>query len=419
MKKNSLFTVSLLSAFISLSCYAHQDVVLSDKSLSDAQVSINGDTGKTQVEVINTNQDNISHIYYERFDVGDFGLSLKNNAEAKLIINEVLSNKGFSILRGELELQGKQATVVIANPNGIFCNDCSFSGTDDVKLITGSSTGKYSKTFTTANIISGITFNMQNKLDKNEHMHIHRNYKDISPGKINIISNKVFLDGGDLNSEYIRFDIGLSEFTLGAENNYNGIGRLTINKETGINSRYLIIKANNSGIENAGNINTLSLNHESYDLVNLGNIDINTDDNLYRTAYDDYKQSKIIVLTRYLGSNKSSFNIKNTYLFMQAKYMYLDKKINIDNSYLYANVGGISIGNVKLSAESKFHINSNKSISLRGKIRGYGHVKLQVNDDKVDIEGKKLLIGTEKAGLEVGTKYKLGTLTIIDYSKYK
>ena len=64
MKKNALFTFSLLSVFISLSCYAHQDVILNPDSLSDAQVSINDDTGRTQIEVINTNQDGTAHIYY-------------------------------------------------------------------------------------------------------------------------------------------------------------------------------------------------------------------------------------------------------------------------------------------------------------------------------------------------------------------
>ncbi|MCS6727009.1 filamentous hemagglutinin N-terminal domain-containing protein, partial [Proteus mirabilis] len=277
MKKNALFTVSLLSVFISLSCYAYQDVILHSDSLSDAKVSINDDTGKTQIEVINTNQDGTAHIYYNRLDVGDFGLSLKNNAEAELIINEVVS-KDFSILRGELELQGKKATVVIANPNGISCRDCSFSGIDDIKLIAGSSTGKFSKTFTIADDIgSSIVFDMRNKLDKNEHSHINRNYKDISSGMINIISNNVDLIQGDLNAEYIRFDMGLSEFNLGAKNDYNKYSHFLLRTEAGINSRYLIIKTKNGNIYNHGNINTLSLNHESYNLINIGNININQD----------------------------------------------------------------------------------------------------------------------------------------------
>ena len=39
---------------------------LNPDSLSDAQVSIDSDTGRTQIEVINTNQDGTAHIYYNR-----------------------------------------------------------------------------------------------------------------------------------------------------------------------------------------------------------------------------------------------------------------------------------------------------------------------------------------------------------------
>ncbi|MFS3825853.1 filamentous hemagglutinin N-terminal domain-containing protein [Proteus mirabilis] len=418
MKKNALFTVSLLSVFISLSCYAYQDVILHSDSLSDAKVSINDDTGKTQIEVINTNQDGTAHIYYNRLDVGNFGLSLKNNAEAELIINEVVS-KDFSILRGELELQGKKATVVIANPNGISCRDCSFSGIDNVKLIAGSSKEKFSKTFTIAGIGSSVVFDMRNKLDKNEHSHIHRNYKDISSGMINIISNNVELIKGDLNAEYIRFDMGLSEFNLGAKNDYNKYSYFLLRTEAGINSRYLIIKTKNGNIYNHGNINTLSLNHESYNLINIGNININQDDNLYRTAHDGTKQSKVMVYKYSSDLNKSSFNIKDSILFVKADTLILDRTFNIDDSYLYGRVGTLEIKNISLSYNSVFHIVADDSISLGGKIQGHGHVILQLNDDKVDIEGKNLLIGTEELRLEGGTKYKLGRSTIIDYSKYK
>ncbi|MCW9695822.1 filamentous hemagglutinin N-terminal domain-containing protein [Proteus mirabilis] len=418
MKKNALFTVSLLSVFISLSCYAHQDVILNPDSLSDAQVSIDSDTGRTQIEVINTNQDGTAHIYYNRLDVGDLGLSLKNNAEAELIINEVVS-KDVSTLRGELELQGKKATVVIANPNGISCRDCSFSGINDIKLIAGSSTGKFSKTFTIADIGSSVVFDMRNKLDKNENSHIHRNYKDISSGMINIISNDVDLIQGDLNAEYIRFDMGLSEFNLGAKNDYNKQSHFLLRTEAGINSRYLIIKTKQGNVYNNGNINTLSLNHESYGLINMGKVYINQDDNLYRTAYDGTKQSKVMVYQYSAEINNSSFNVKNSILFMKADLMFLDRAFNIDDSYLYGMAGTLKIDNISLLNNSVLDVVAEDSISLGGKIQGDGHVILQLNDDKVDIEGKNLLIGTEGLRLEGGTKYKLGRSTIIDYTEYK
>ncbi|WP_322091161.1 hypothetical protein [Proteus mirabilis] len=237
----------------------------------------------------------------------------------------------------------KKATVVIANPNGISCRDCSFSGINDIKLIAGSSTGKFSKTFTIADIGSSVVFDMRNKLDKSEHSHINRNYKDISSGIINIISNDIDLIKGDLNAEYIRFDMGLSEFNLGAKNDYNKQSHFLLRTETGINSRYLIIKANEGNVYNNGNINTLSLNHESYGLINTGNIDINQDDNLYRTTYDGTKQSKVMVYKYSSYLNKSSFNVKDSILFVKADTLILDRTFNIDDSYLYGRVGTLEI----------------------------------------------------------------------------
>lgn len=410
MKKNSLFTVSLLSAFISLSCYAHQDVTLNADSLSDARVSVSDDTGKTQVEVINTNQDNISHIYYDRFDVGEDGLLLKND-KSELIINEVVS-KEYSILRGELELQGKKATVVIANPNGIYCHDCSFTGANDIKLITGSSTGKFSKQFTLTD--ATIDFRFFDNLTKNEFSHINHHYKDISSRKINIISNNVLLYKGDFNAKYIRFDLGLSKFNLNGKNNYNKIGTLDIGKETGLNSQRLLIAGDNAFVINNGNINTLSLNAKvNYWENNDGaSIDINTDDNLYRTPYDDIKESKLIVSSYYLASNKSSFDIKNSLLYINADTMYLDKYFTIDNSYLIADVNDLNVFNITLK-QSYFDITAQNDINIDGKIWGEGRVVLEGNGGNFNDKGKIALIGKGSAGLKGQPKFKLGTSNII------
>ncbi|MDK7757882.1 DUF637 domain-containing protein [Providencia rettgeri] len=61
--------------------------------------------------------------------------NLKGNA-ANLIINEV-TGSSRSELQGKLEVAGKDANVVIANPNGITCNGCSFVNTPAITLTTG------------------------------------------------------------------------------------------------------------------------------------------------------------------------------------------------------------------------------------------------------------------------------------------
>ncbi|MGJ3355396.1 DUF637 domain-containing protein [Providencia sp. Je.9.19] len=61
--------------------------------------------------------------------------NLKGNA-ANLIINEV-TGSSRSELQGKLEVAGKGANVLIANPNGITCNGCSFVNTPAITLSTG------------------------------------------------------------------------------------------------------------------------------------------------------------------------------------------------------------------------------------------------------------------------------------------
>ncbi|MEZ2759450.1 DUF637 domain-containing protein [Providencia vermicola] len=61
--------------------------------------------------------------------------NLKGNA-ANLIINEV-TGSSRSQLQGKLEVAGAKANVLIANPNGITCNGCSFVNTPAITLTTG------------------------------------------------------------------------------------------------------------------------------------------------------------------------------------------------------------------------------------------------------------------------------------------
>ncbi|MGV6985491.1 DUF637 domain-containing protein [Providencia hangzhouensis] len=61
--------------------------------------------------------------------------NLKGNA-ANLIINEV-TGSNRSELQGKLEVAGKGANVLIANPNDITCNGCSFVNTPAITLTTG------------------------------------------------------------------------------------------------------------------------------------------------------------------------------------------------------------------------------------------------------------------------------------------
>ena len=69
---------------------------------------------------------------------------------ASLILNQITSNNP-SYLGGMLEVAGDSAAIIIANPNGIVCDGCSFANIDKVDLITGTAN------FDTAGLIFDYT----------------------------------------------------------------------------------------------------------------------------------------------------------------------------------------------------------------------------------------------------------------------
>ncbi|CDO46871.1 filamentous hemagglutinin [Bartonella henselae] len=114
--------------------------------------------GVPSIDIVTPNSSGLSHNKYDDFNVGHVGVIWNNHAQevgqsqlggimpgnphlrfsgsAKIILNEVTSGRR-SALNGPGEVFGKQADVIIANPNGISCDGCGFINTPHATLTTG------------------------------------------------------------------------------------------------------------------------------------------------------------------------------------------------------------------------------------------------------------------------------------------
>lgn len=139
----NLLVISISFAFMHNSAVANNVIVDAGKS-ANTTVSKNGDGSET-IYIDKANDIRLSVNYFEQFNVGKKGVNIDNSeVKAKVILNEVTSKKTSS-LKGKISVLGQNAELIIANPNGIDCYGCQFSGSDKVMLISGkldSITGK-------------------------------------------------------------------------------------------------------------------------------------------------------------------------------------------------------------------------------------------------------------------------------------
>ncbi|WP_143428621.1 filamentous hemagglutinin N-terminal domain-containing protein, partial [Helicobacter sp. 13S00482-2] len=110
------------------------------------------------INISSPNPRGISNNYFKEFNVNKEGLILNNSKdlftlselaglingnihlkdkEASLILNQITGDH-LSTLLGFIEIAGRKADLIIANPNGITCNGCGFINSSSSTLSTGS-----------------------------------------------------------------------------------------------------------------------------------------------------------------------------------------------------------------------------------------------------------------------------------------
>ena len=154
------FSLMLALGFVFLppSVYAEDMAIRADKSAPGNQQPIVLQTanGLPQVNIQTPSAGGVSRNQYSQFDVAEKGAVLNNarkavqtqmagwvqgnpnlaRGEAKVILNEV-NSANPSRLKGYVEVAGKKADVVIANPSGLQCDGCGVINAGRTTLTTG------------------------------------------------------------------------------------------------------------------------------------------------------------------------------------------------------------------------------------------------------------------------------------------
>ncbi|AKG15992.2 filamentous hemagglutinin N-terminal domain-containing protein [Moraxella bovoculi] len=147
-----------LSLLFSLSSAAHATptTIIADHSAPKAlqPIILPTASGTVSVNIATPNDKGLSNNHYGQFDVGNSGAVLNNNrkavntqiagyvqanpfmakGEASTILNQINSNNP-SHLGGFIEVAGKKADVIIANPNGLVINGTGFINAGNVHLV--------------------------------------------------------------------------------------------------------------------------------------------------------------------------------------------------------------------------------------------------------------------------------------------
>jgi len=184
-------------------------------STTSAYTSANG------VPVVNIaapNATGLSHNRYDSFNVPSQGTVLNNATDvsrsalagvirenpnlkgntASIILNEVTSTQR-SLLEGYLEVHGKMAEVIVANPNGITCTGCGFINTPRATLTTGESNIDSNGNLTGFTVHQGDILINGTGLDASS-----ANYFDLVARSINV--------QGQVNGKDLQLIAGVNQF---------------------------------------------------------------------------------------------------------------------------------------------------------------------------------------------------------------
>ncbi|WP_114800550.1 filamentous hemagglutinin N-terminal domain-containing protein, partial [Moraxella canis] len=395
-----------LSLLFSLGLAAHANTpttIIADKYADKAlqPIVLNTASGVVSVNIATPNARGLSNNHYSQFDVGSTGAVLNNNrkavgtqiagfvqanpymarGEASTILNQVNSNHP-SHLGGFIEIAGKKADVIIANPSGLVINGAGFINAGHVHLaaansqvhqgqLTGYEVG-------TGHIAAHGKLNLQGTdyaaliakaVQINDEIYAGRQL-DVILGE-----NSVYLQDGDFTQlTAINKQTSTSSANQTTNKEQQGVA-LDISSLGGMYAGkiHLIGTDKGFGVNNAGVITATDKGVQA----GTGTLTLDAQGNLINTGTISAKDKLAI------NTHGNTAQNTGTLLSEQADIAINTKDLN--------NTGTIH-------STQTTHVDATNSIDNQGNI--YGGV-LQLNTNQLDNTGKLVQTGT--GGLNIGT----------------
>ena len=388
--------ISMLGAVVyimPLSSIANTQIIADRSAPNNQQPQIlNSANGTVQVNIQTPSAGGVSRNTYTQFDVGQEGAILNNarnntqtqiggwvqgnanlaRGEAKVILNEVNSSNP-SQLRGYLEVAGKSAQVVIANPSGLVCDGCGVINADRFSLTTGQAVMNqgYLESFRVREgqvTIEGRGLNGSLTPFTDVYAQALKVNAGLYAKELNVVLGQNDIQVKDQNTpQYTPNPIA-----NGSASNSSGFA-LDVGKLGGMYAGkiFLVGTERGLGVRNAGSISstesTLKLNANG-DLINQGNLVAAKDQielkaqNIENTGNISSTQNQIQL---------QATDIKNAGLIASQDEIKLDAQGNINN-----NQGVINAGRLELTAKNL----SNE----KGQIEQVGGSKLNITAKTLD-----------------------------------
>lgn len=307
-----------------------------DERSEGVNIRIPKDTKKPTLSITAPDANGISHNYFTEFNVGRRGLNIDNKNAAQTIINEV-TGPDITRLRGNINVLANKAILIIANPNGINCNQCDVTNVEHFVKAAGKIIYENDKMAGYSNITGDIAY--FNTTVENRALVMNDFAKNIK-----IKNSKLAPDALVLMSGFSEYKYAYKPVNRIQDNNYKPEIKDT-SLITAFHNRYVKEKK----WQPAGEI---TIDYDS----------ILTPAKLYISAEDSFinKEGEINAGSAYINLLHSQFNMRY-YTPLRAKYLTL----NMRNS-IFENTKVVAAGHVNINLYGSNQFTNSGSLSAKG-----------------------------------------------------